>query len=168
MKIGELWYSCGDILDESCRLSDCDSVTWTGLPVVVDVLVSPSSAVAEMCDGVSSDSDWEFVEPESFSFYTKRSIVCAENQGEMSYEVTPVKAPPSTRRRMMPPTPQQFSRSSTDERQWQADLEAQRSIWSTRERMVISGLENYLEKSDDMKSEIEELELPVDPEGGIS
>ena len=69
---------------------------------------------------------------------------------------------------MMPPTPQQFSRSSTDERQWQADLEAQRSIWSTRERMVISGLENYLEKSDDMKSEIEELELPVDPEGGIS
>ena len=81
MKIGELWYSCGDIWDESCRLSDCDSVTWTGLPVVVDVLVSPSSAVAEMCDGVSSDSDWEFVAPQSFSFYTKAfDCLCGESR----------------------------------------------------------------------------------------
>ena len=41
----------------------------------------------------------------------------------MSYEGTPVKAPPNTRRRLMPPTPQQSSHSSTEERQWQADLE---------------------------------------------
>ena len=84
----------------------------------------------------------------------------------MSYEGTPVKAPPSTRRRMMPPTPQQISHSSTDERQWQSDLglEAQRSIWSSRERTVIAGMENDLEKSDDMKSEIEELQLLMDPE----
>ena len=38
----------------------------------------------------------------------------------------------------------------------------------TTKYLEYSGLENYLEKSDDMKSEIEELELPVDPEGGIS
>ena len=35
-----------------------ESVTWTGLPVVTDVLV--------MCDGASSNADWEFVEPQSF------------------------------------------------------------------------------------------------------
>ena len=51
--------SWGDLWDESCGLSDCDSVTWTGVLVVIDVPVSPSSAVAEMCEGVSSDSDWE-------------------------------------------------------------------------------------------------------------
>ena len=42
----------------------------------------------------------------------------------------------------------------TDERQWQADLEAQRSIWSTLERRVVAAMENYLDKSDDMKVKI--------------
>ena len=140
-----------DLCNKSCCLSDCNSVTWTGLPVVTDVLVSPSLAVVEMCEGVSSDSDWELVERQSFSLQKKRSIGRAENQGKMSFEGTPVKAPPSTRRRMMPPTPQQCSyssieASSTDERQRQADLEAQRSIWSTRERKEIAGMENYLDK----------------------
>ena len=40
-----------DLWDESCGSSDCDSVTWTGV-LVVTVLVSPSSAVAVMCEGV--------------------------------------------------------------------------------------------------------------------
>ena len=34
-------------------------------------------------------------------------------------------------------------------------------MWSTRE---IAGMENYLNKSADMKVEIEELELRMDPE----
>ena len=59
---------------------------------------------------------------------------------------------------------QQSSHSSTDDRQWQADLEAQ-SIWSTRESRVIAGLKSYLDKGDDMKVEIEALELLMDPEG---
>ena len=50
--------SWGDLWDDSGGLSDCDSVTWTRLPVVKDVPVSPSSAVAEFCDGVSLDIDW--------------------------------------------------------------------------------------------------------------
>ena len=37
-----------------------------------------------MCEGVSSDSDWECVEPQPFSFSKKRSIVCVENQEDMS------------------------------------------------------------------------------------
>ena len=88
-------------------------MTLTGVLVVTDVLVSPSSAVAEMNEGVSSDSDWEHVEPQSFSFSKKRSIVCVENQEDVSYEGTPVKAPPQARR-MMPPTPQQSSYSSIE------------------------------------------------------
>ena len=114
--------------------------------MVNDVLVCPSSAVAETCEGVSSGSGWEFVEPQSFSFSQKRSFVCTENLGVLCFEGTPVKASPSTRRRMMPPTPPQNSHSSTDESLWQADLEAQQSVWRTRERTVIAGMENYLDK----------------------
>ena len=82
-----------------------------------------------------------------------------KNQGEMGYEGSPVKAPPNTRRRMTPPMLQQISFSSTNGRQWQADLEEQRSIWSSPERKVIAAMDNYLEKSDDMKVEIAALEL---------
>ena len=78
--------SWGDLWDGFCGLSDCDSVTWTKLLAVNDLLVSPSSAVAEMREGVSTDSDWEFLEPQCFSFSKKRSFVCAESQGEMSNE----------------------------------------------------------------------------------
>ena len=46
-----------------------------------------------------------------------RSPFLQGEQGEMSYEGSPVKAPPSTSRRMMPPAPQQISQSSTDESQ---------------------------------------------------
>ena len=139
-------------------------MTWTRLPVVNDALVSPSSAVADMRGGVSSDSDGDVAEPQAFSFSEERSFVCAETQGEMSYEGSPVQAPPSTRRRVMPPTPQHISHSSTNESQWQADLEAQQSIWSTRERKVMAGMENYLDEGADMKVEIEALELLIGPE----
>ena len=43
-------------------------------------------------------------------------------------------------------------------------MEAQGSIWSDRERTVIARMENYLDKSDDMKLEIEVLELLMGPE----
>ena len=47
--------------------------------------------------------------------------------------------------------------TATDESQWQADLEAQRSIWSTRERRVIPAMEKYLGESDGVKVEIKAL-----------
>ena len=58
-------------------LSDCEPETGTvvsALPLVTDVLVSPSSVVTECYEGVSVDSDWEFVEPQSFS------SVCADRE----------------------------------------------------------------------------------------
>ena len=54
-------------------LVGCDSLTWTRLLVVNDVLVSPSSAVAEMCEGVSSDSDGEIVDRIPF---LQKALVC--------------------------------------------------------------------------------------------
>ena len=111
--------------------------------VVIDVLVSPSSVVTECCEDVSLHSDWDLLSRSPFLSPSKnRSIVLEENRGEMSHAVTPVKARPNTRRRMMPPTPQQSSHSSTDERQWQAEMEVQGSIWSARERTVIAMMEN--------------------------
>ena len=53
--------------------------------------------MTECWDGVSWGSDWEFVEPQSFSFSQKRSVVLEENRAELMYEGTPVKAPPATR-----------------------------------------------------------------------
>ena len=144
---------------------NCSALPKTVVSALVsDVPVSTSSVVTKRYEDVSLDCDLEFVEPQSFSFSKKRSSVCAENQGEMSCEGSPGKAPPTSRRRMMSPTPQQISLSSTDESQWQADLEAHRSIWSTRERRVSAEMENYLDESDDMKVEIEALELLMDPE----
>ena len=53
--------------------------------------------------------------------------VCVENQENMSYEGTPVKAPPASRRKIMPPTPQQSSQSSIEAMQWQTEVEDQES-----------------------------------------
>ena len=82
------------------------------VPVVIDVSVSPSS-VGVLGEVSLSGSDCEFVESKSFSLSRKRSSELEDNQGQMGYERSPVKAPPNTRRRMMPPTPQQISHSSS-------------------------------------------------------
>ena len=128
---GEDLESCGFSLVTCWKilviLLDCDPGTrMEGLvvPVRTDVRASPSSVVTEFPDGVSLDSYWEFVEPQSSSFFRQRSFVWADSQEEMSYEGTPVKAPPPSRRRMMPPTPQQSSYLSIEEMQWQTEVEA--------------------------------------------
>ena len=45
------------------------------VPDVIDVLVSLSSVVTEFRDGFSCCPDWEFVEPQSFSFSKSVHIV---------------------------------------------------------------------------------------------
>ena len=47
-----------------------------------------------MSEALLSDSDWEIVETQSFSFSRKRQAVCVENQEDMNYFGTRVKAPP--------------------------------------------------------------------------
>ena len=107
--------SWGDLLENPDDLSDCELETRTdvcAVLVVTDVLVSPSSVALS----VGMVSPWirngNFLNRSPFSF---SSIVLEENRGEMSYEGTPVKARPNTRRRMMPPTPQQSSHSLIEE-----------------------------------------------------
>ena len=107
------------------------------------ILVTPSSVVSEFCDGLSYCSDWEFVEPQSFSFYKKRSLYCTVSQEEMRYESSQVKTPPLSTRRMIPPTPMQSSHSSFEEEQGYSDVEDQ--TWSAHDRAVIARKKRYLE-----------------------
>ena len=73
--------SCGDVswedlLDNPEDLSDCEPDSCgllRAVPDVTDVLVSPSSVVTELCDVSPCGSDWEFVEPQFFSFSKKRA-----------------------------------------------------------------------------------------------
>ena len=93
----------------------------------------------------------------------------------MSCEETPIKAPRASRRKIMPPTPQQSSQSSIEAMQWQTEVEDQESgsyrgefegehRWTARDRSVIARMEQYLNQSDSMRVEIEELESLLGPE----
>ena len=105
----------------------------------------------------SCNPDWEFVEPQSFSFSKKRAHCCTATQEEMRYESTQVKAPPlSRRRRMMPPTPLQNSNDTCGEEQGRFKVEDQ--MWSARERTIIARTKRYLEETRTIKVDIEELE----------
>ena len=156
--------TCGD---DPSGVSDCDSGTGTGVPVVsvvAVVSVSLSSVVTEVCDGFSLDSVWEFVEPESFSFSKKRSSVLEENQGEMRYEWSPVQAPPNTRRRDNATYVSAnfvFLRRTkvSAKRSWK-----RKASGSIQEGRVMAAMKNYLEKNVDIKVEVEALKLLMDPE----
>ena len=63
-----------------------------------------------------------------------RSCVCVESQEDMSYERTPVEAPPTSLRRRMLPTPHQSSYSSIEAMPWQTEMGDQGSSWNARDR----------------------------------
>ena len=54
--------------------SECGSVAVSGVPVVSDVGETAPSVVTVMCGGVLSDSEWDFVEPQSCSFSKKAQL----------------------------------------------------------------------------------------------
>ena len=64
----------------------------SGMLRVTDVGETASSVVTVMCESAPSDSEWDFVELQSISFSKKRNFACVENQEDMKYEGTPVKA----------------------------------------------------------------------------
>ena len=64
-----------------------------------------------------------FLSPEK-----KRQAVCVENHEGMSSEGTLVKAPLASRRKIMPPTPQQSSQSSIEAMQLQTGALAKRQL----------------------------------------
>ena len=92
----------------------------------------------------------------------------------MSSEGTPVKAPPASRRKILPPGPQQSSQSSIETMQWQTEVEDEESgsyekelegehRWTARNRTVIARMGQYPNKSDSMRVDIEELESLLGP-----
>ena len=107
---GDSW---GDLLGDSCGLSECVPAVSSGVLVVTDVPDSPSSMVV-IGRALLSNSDCEMVEPHSFSFSRKRQAFCVENQEDIHYDGTPVKAPPASRRKIMPPTPRQSLQPSIE------------------------------------------------------
>ena len=126
-------------------LSTCLILSLILVCTCIYVLVSPSSVVTEFCDGFSCCSDWEDVEPQSFSFSRRRAHCCTSTQEEMRYESSQVKGPPLSRRRMRPPTPLQNSNDTFEEEQGHFEVEDQ--MWSARERTSIARTKQYLEGS---------------------
>ena len=83
--------------------SEGGSVAVSGVPVASDLGETAPSVVTVMCEGVPSDSEWDFVEVQSFSFSKKRNFACVEDQEDMNHEGTLVEAPPCPKRRMRTP-----------------------------------------------------------------
>ena len=71
------------------------------------------------------------VERQSFSFSQDGAHYCTDTQEEMRFDSSQVKAPPLSRRRVMPPTPLQSSYSSFEEEQGHSEVED--PIWSARD-----------------------------------
>ena len=125
------------------------------VPVLAGVGVSAPSEVTVVCEDVPSDSEWDFLEPQSFSFSKKRNFACVAGQDAMNYEGTPVKAPLCPKRRMITPLPQQSCFASMEEE----------SRWSAQERTAAARMEQYVNNSDVLKLEIaEEDENSLGPE----
>ena len=152
-------------MGESDDLSDRELVSCElvrVVPDVIDVLVSPSSMVTEICEVSPCCSDWEFVEPQSFSFFRKRAICCADTQEEIRYEGSPVIAPPLSRRRMTPPTPVQKPHAPFEGEQ--GSYEEEGRGWNARERTIVARTKQFLERSYSVKVRGEDLDDLLGPE----
>ena len=118
------------------------------VPVVPDVGEATPSVVTVVCGGVPSDSEWDFLDPKSFSFSKKRNFACVEEQQDMNYEGTLVMDLLALKRRMRTQLPQQSSLSSMEEGR----------RWSAQERTAVAKMEQYVNNSDCITLEIDEVE----------
>ena len=165
--------SCGgvswsDVLDNPDVLSDCESesrAVVSAVLVVSDVLVSLSSVVTECFYDVPLGPEWEFVEPRSLFFLEGASVHRDGFSGNHERWWSPV----LKHLRLPEEESSRPRRSKARIRrmrslQWQAEMEVQGSSWSVRERKAIAKKEDYLNKHDSVKVEVEELELMMSPE----
>ena len=69
--------------------------SWTILRtcLIVSLILVCVRVVLDVSDVSPCGSDWEFVEPQSFSFSKKRAHCGTDTQEETRYEGLPVKAP---------------------------------------------------------------------------
>ena len=93
----------------------------------------------------------------------------------MNCDGTQIKAPPASRRKIRPPTPQQGLQPSIAAMQLQMEVEDQENCscgieyggerrWTARDRAVIARMSQYQDDSESLKVEDEELELLLGPE----
>ena len=125
----------------------CGDLSWEDFldkPEDLSELVSPSSVVTEFRDSFFCCTEWELMEPQSFSFSFKRVT-----QEEVRFEGSQVEAPPLSRRRMMP----------------HHHLKRRRSTSRRKTRCgVRQNTKHHLEESKSLKVEIEELESLLGPD----
>ena len=121
-----------DLMEKFEDLSEFQPDTCALVRVVLDVtdlLVFPSSVVTEFCEVFSCCSDCEEVVPHSL--FLTRAHCCTSTQEGMRYESPPVKAPPLSRRRMMPPALLQNSNETFEGEQELLGTEDQ--MWRAKE-----------------------------------
>ena len=129
-------------MEEPEDLSDCEHASGElvravcGGSDVIDVPVSPSSVITELCEVSPCRSDVALVEPQPFSFSKKRAHCCTDSRQEMRYEGSTEITLPLSRRRMTPPTPvQQFVYLLCEDHG--RYVEGGRE-WNARERTIIA------------------------------
>ena len=107
-----------------------------------DVRVSASSTGVVMSESLGFGLSLGSCGTAVFSFSRQRRAVCVENQEHMSYEGTPLTAPQASRRKIVPPTPQQSSQSSIDATQRQAEVggPGKRHVVRRNSKVNIGGL----------------------------
>ena len=88
---------------ESVGFSFVLSVRVPDVPLSVPDVTVPFCPVHGDCQ-VLCDSDCEVVEPQTLSLSRKREAFLVENQEHMNFDGAMVKAPPASRRKIMPPT----------------------------------------------------------------
>ena len=79
------------------------------VPDVIDVLVSPSRVITELCEVSPVGLMWNLWNRSPFLSTKKSAHSCTDKQEEMRYEGSPVEALPLSRRRLTPLTPMQNS-----------------------------------------------------------
>ena len=130
---------------------------------VIDVPVSPSSVVTELCGVSPSGSDWEFVEPQSFSSSKKRAHCGTDTQEEMRYERLTSESTSDNEKK--------YDSACTDAKIRTPPLEGSREVTKKKEedgnargRTIIAGTKQYLERSFSVKVQVEALEALLGPE----
>ena len=145
---GSFGDSGSDFHGESCGFWECVLVVSLGVLVVTDVSVSPAT-VGVLGEASPSDSDCEIVKP----------------------QFSPVNAPLASRRKILPPTPQQSPQPSIEVTQLQMEVTDQEFAcgkeyegeygWTARDRVIAR--REHLDRSES-QVEVEELELLLGPE----
>ena len=123
----------------SLIFSACELVVSLCVSAVLVELVAPSM-VNVFGDVVLSDSDHGFVESQTFSLSRKREAPFVEFQEDVNTGGTPKKTPPATRRKIRGIESGDVDRSSV------------------REKSVIENMGHYLDTSQCLEVDIEELE----------